>query len=125
MYEKVKELIKSHKSSDIWDDIASEFCGSYHSEEQLVSCDSDPDEFKDLIKFLKDKGITIKGEDGYGGEGYGDDYWGVFSITWNGQIEYVKLSGWYASYNGSEVNYWDWTLVEKRPVQTYEWKEVR
>lgn len=108
------ELIDSSKHADYWKETAYELCGSYHEIYE-----------HELIAELKEKGYTLKSEDGYGGEGQGDSYWGVFSVTHNGETTYFKLSGWYASFNGAEVDYRDLTVVEKVPVQKYEWKKVK
>lgn len=42
----------------------------------------------------------IKYVDDYGGEGQGDEYWVVFSITNNDKTRYFKKEGGYASYVG-------------------------
>jgi hypothetical protein len=119
MYEKVKLLIKSSENSDDWEDIAYDLCGSYNNERELSHSRFG------LIKELKAKGITLFSVEGYGGEDEGSDYWGIFKIEWNGKEEFVKLSGWYASYSGSEIDIWGWEPVKKVPVQRYEWVSVK
>lgn len=62
--------------------------------------------------------------DGYGGEGDGDQYWGIAKITNKATNEFlhVRLSGWYASYVGAECDdYSDWEPVKPNPVQKIEW----
>lgn len=118
MYEKVKELIRSSEYSDHWRDIAHELCGSY------VYVGEISEDFGELIKELKSKGITIHSVEGYGGEDRGSDYWGVFRIVWDKKEEFIKISGWYASYEGGEVDIWDWEPVKKVPVERYEWVSV-
>jgi hypothetical protein len=50
----------------------------------------------------------------YGGEGQGDDYWFVFSVTSpTGEQRTYKLAGWYASYDGGEYD----NLFEVFPKQ--------
>lgn len=57
--------------------------------------------------------------DGYGGEGEGDDFWGVAKISHiknESDFICVRVSGWYASYNGAECDDpEEWTPV--KPVQ--------
>lgn len=43
--------------------------------------------------------------DGHGGEGQGDEYWFVFSVTDEaGDVRLFRRNGWYASYSGSELD---------------------
>ena len=68
-----------------WRSEAPELCGSYHG--PLYS-DSK------IVEKLNELGYELKSVDGYGGEGKGDDYWGVFSITDSSdEISYFKISG--------------------------------
>lgn len=63
------------------------------------------------------KDYTFEIVDEYGGEGQGDNYWGVAKITKDNEEVFVRLSGWYQSYNGAECdNYNDWELVEPKQV---------
>lgn len=50
----------------------------------------------------------------YGGEGQGDEYWVVFSVTEGDVVRTFRKDGWYQSYNGGEF---DSELVEVKPVQ--------
>lgn len=46
-------------------------------------------------------GAVVKTVDSYGGEGQGDDFWVVVSVSKEGEVtRYVKNVGWYASYDG-------------------------
>lgn len=45
-------------------------------------------------------GLTAKVESEYGGEGDGDQYWVVVSLTDGLTTRYFKRHGWYASYDG-------------------------
>lgn len=47
---------------------------------------------------------TLTHIDDYGGEGKGDDYWVVFSITQEDITRFFKKSGWYQSYSGGELD---------------------
>lgn len=53
--------------------------------------------------------------DEYGGEGKGDEYWVVFSITSDDVTRYFKKSGSYQSYAGAE---WDGDLELVTPKET-------
>lgn len=53
---------------------------------------------------------TIRYIDSYGGEGQGDDYWVVFKCG----EQYFRVDGWYASYDGGEL---DGELYEVFPRQ--------
>jgi hypothetical protein len=58
---------------------------------------------------------TLRRVADFGGEGQGDDFWVVFSITdAEGGVRYFKKPGYYASYDGG---YLDGDLLEVRPVE--------
>jgi hypothetical protein len=50
------------------------------------------------------EGYTAKVEATYGGEGKGDEYWVVISITDGTVTRYFRKDGWYASYTGGELD---------------------
>ena len=52
--------------------------------------------------------------DQYGGEGQGDDWWSVKYFPEHDV--YIKVSGFYASYDGTSFNGWD-DCSEVRPIQ--------
>lgn len=56
---------------------------------------------------------TLTHIEDYGGEGKGDDYWVVFSLTKGDVTRYFKKSGWYQSYSGGEL---DGELEEVTPT---------
>jgi hypothetical protein len=64
--------------------------------------------------------FNIKFVDSYGGEGCGDDYWAVWSYDQDGQTFYIKLYGWYASYNGSEYEGWKFVTPREKTITVYE-----
>ena len=107
-------LINECEHKDEWKELASELCGSYHG---LQYWDKD----SGLLAELADMGYVIKSEDGYGGEGKGDSYWGVFSVKFASEVTFFKISGWYASYEGSHIDPYDLDEVEKVEVTKYEW----
>jgi hypothetical protein len=49
----------------------------------------------------------------YGGEGKGDEYWVVFSLSEGDVTRYFRKDGWYQSYSGGEL---DGELTEVTPV---------
>lgn len=83
--------------------------------------------YEDEMLVLSQNGYVIKKEDHYGGEGKGDEYWSVFSVTRSGETKYFKIHGWYASHHGPSINgdAYDFFEVEKIPVQTYKWSTKR
>jgi hypothetical protein len=62
---------------------------------------------------LQAKGIEPKLEVFFGGEGKGDNYYKIWSFTKAGETLYVKLDGYYASYNGA--TYDNMSFVEPHP----------
>lgn len=83
------------------------------------------DEDSPYNKELLNRGVSIKFEDSEGGyEGAGEHYHVVFSVTKDMVTTYFKVDGYYASYNGKEIDAWDFYVVEKVPVQSYEWRHV-
>jgi len=57
--------------------------------------------------------------DEYGGEGKGDDYWVVFKIG----EQYFRVDGWYASYDGGELDGEPYEVSPKeQTITTYEAK---
>jgi hypothetical protein len=106
------EIVQNCDSAHEWEDLAKDIFSGYVYEYSL-------------LKELKNKwGISIKIEDHHGGEGMGDKYWSVFSATHDGDVAYYRLSGWYASYEGASLDDTTPELVNKVPVQTYEWQSV-
>ncbi len=71
-------------------------------------------EYKDGVKFPNGwlgKNVHCEG----GGEGDGEEYWIVFSLTKDNVIKYFRVDGWYQSYNGGEL---EWSnMFEAKPVQ--------
>jgi hypothetical protein len=62
----------------------------------------------------------------HGGEGEGDDYWAVFSLTnASGETTYWKIPGWYQSYQGGTYEYDEVFQVEPEQVMVRQWKEVK
>jgi|SRR5688500_4330419 len=57
---------------------------------------------------------TLAYVESYGGEGKGDEYWVVFSITNQDVTRHFRMDGWYASYSGAEF---DGDLKEVSPKQ--------
>lgn len=49
-------------------------------------------------------GLTAKVEAEYGGEGKGDKYWMVVSLSDGETTRYFRKDGWYASYDGGSLD---------------------
>lgn len=63
----------------------------------------------------KHEGFTANRVAEYGGEGQGDDYWVVVSVSDGLTSRYFRMDGWYASYgNGGEL---DGEVSEVTPVE--------
>lgn len=84
-------------------------CGQFHNVTE------------NLVKYFRKMGYEIRSEDGYGGAGLGEEYWGVFSTTKDGQTQYWRFSGYYASYNGAEVEPSSLEEVKPKEVKVIEW----
>lgn len=78
---------------------------------------------EDTYNALQEAGIMTKLEDGYGGEGKGEDYWTVYEFSNGNESVYVQFDGWYASYNGSEVD--DWFFVEPKEVKVVQFHRCK
>ncbi len=57
---------------------------------------------------------TAKVEASYGGEGQGDEYWLVISVSDGETTRYFRRDGWYASYDGG---YLDGESYEVKPQE--------
>ena len=107
-----KELLENNSDlKDTYVDFVNDACGP-SSESEF--------EFKDGSK------IKFKCLKQFGGEGLGDSYWVVFSVTdeqLNETTNY-KIDGWYASHYGYDFsNYLDFHEVEPVEVTVIEWRE--
>ena len=65
----------------------------------------------------KAKGLNIEYEQAasHGGEGEGEDYWSVYKFTQGTESVYVKFSGSYQSYSGSDYD--EWFFVDPKVVE--------
>ena len=74
------------------------------------------------------EGHKFNFEEQRGGEGQGDDYWIVFSVTSlavAGEVFYYKVPGWYQSHNGAELE-WDNVFEVKSVEKTVTvWEDVK
>lgn len=126
LWEKLKSALRENDLEDEWSDIADDICGS--SSARVQEWD-DEAKRKTCLQKLIDKlelSMTIRCEDGYGGEGGGDDYWGVFSLEIPGTPkEYYRISGSYASFVGPEVDAWDVEHVEPFLKTVTDWRKKR
>lgn len=116
LLEKVREIVQELSLGSHWREFQQECCGSGSAKWAT--------EIEELEVPLKEAGIILSVEDGYGGEGKGDDYWGVFSISEGDRKEYYKISGYYASYSGSSVEYDDFTQVIPAEKTVIYWKKA-
>lgn len=59
-------------------------------------------------------GLTAQLVAEYGGEGQGEDFWVVISLADEATTRYFRMDGWYASYDGGEL---DGEPYEVRPQE--------
>lgn len=114
MKEKLVEFIKNYFTEKEWHTFYLElFEGFIYKSDRVYET-------------LLDNNYVVKIVDHHGGEGKGEDYWSVFSVTHFDEVYYFKIDGWYASHCGSEISggSYDFYEVKKIPVQTYEWRTV-
>lgn len=85
--------------------------------------DEDEEDYKYFIaldKKCKELDLEFNLVESVGGEGQGDHYHVVFSVTHSGQTKLFRLDGWYASFNGYEFhNMMDFYEVERQPKTIY------
>jgi len=77
---------------------------------------------EDTNEFLKKENeLNIKHEhmDSFGGEGEGEMYWVVYKFTKETEVVYVKFSGSYYSYSGSDYD--EFFFVEPKEVTRIEY----
>jgi len=67
---------------------------------------------KDLPRDVPGLG-SVNVVESHGGEGQGDRYYMVFSVTNESEVRYFKIDGYYASYAGGEF---DGPFTEVHPV---------
>ncbi len=68
---------------------------------------------------LSKTGWRLKFTDSYGGEGMGDEYWYVFTVSDGTVTRSVKVEGWYASYTGGEYDEWHETLPALKTITVW------
>lgn len=90
--------------------------------EQVLVNDENIDFYKDFVDeyFQEGSQTTIDGYlfkivEKFGGDGFGVDYWIVFSVEKEEEIKHYRIDGWYASYDGRELDPMDYRLV--KPVE--------
>lgn len=107
--EELIKIIKTYEDGDWW--------------RNFVDEEFDPWGEDDVEEYLKGVGIEFTLEDHYGGEGCGDEYWHVFSVTKDGVKTFFKIDGYYQSHYGHEFHdYFGFYKVSKVPVESYEWR---
>ena len=82
-------------------------------------CEGQEETYNKLIE----AGITARFADHYGGEGKGDEYWGVCKFSKGDEAVYVQFDGWYTSYNGPEFS--EWFFVEPKEVKVVQFQRCK
>jgi hypothetical protein len=93
----VTAILKDADSEIIDNFFESEMSDEYNS-------DYDNEEFTAFRDELAENKISFEHMDNHGGEGEGEDYWSVYKFTKGTAEVFVKFSGWYQSYIGSEFD---------------------
>lgn len=71
-------------------------------------------------EILQSHGINFERKEQFGGEGEGEDYYSVYSFFTNTDECYIKFSGWYQSYSGSDYSEFFVVKPVERMVTFYE-----
>ena len=82
----------------------------------------DGSETEVFVNTTKGLNIEYTHVDNYGGEGEGEDYWSVYKFTHGTDIVYVKFSGSYHSYSGSDYD--EWFFVVPKAVEVTQFFRV-
>lgn len=115
----VRELLKNDDHAEEWGETIRAWCGgSGQKRLREITSYHDGDIFYKLSKL----GYKLESVSGYGGEGKGDQYWGVFRISGNGENILFKVSGYYASFAGSTIDVFDWKVVTEKTKTVAYWE---
>ena len=63
--------------------------------------------------------IACEFVDHYGGEEQGRKYWSIYKFTRGEDTIYIKFSGWYASFVGSEYEEWAFVSPVEKTIIVY------
>lgn len=78
------------------------------------------DGVEEFNEILQSHGINFEQKEHFGGEGQGDDYYSVYRFFTNTDECYIKFSGWYQSYSGSDYSEFFVVKPVERMVTFYE-----
>lgn len=67
-----------------------------------------------------DQGISVNCVESHGGEDQGRDFYSVYKFSTQDETVYIKFQGWYASYNGSEFEEWNFVEPVEKMITVYE-----
>lgn len=126
----VNEIIKSFENGMCGVDTSDEAeerdedddCDGEDGSEDIITSLFYTDGYEFATNYFAERGLTLKNEASFGGEGQGEAYWSVYSITNGTDTVYVKFDGYYMSYDGS--TYERWFFVEPKQVMVTEYDEV-
>jgi len=79
-------------------------------------------EEESFVNTTKGLNIEYTHVDNHGGEGEGEDYWSVYQFTHGTETVYVKFSGSYQSYDGSDYD--EWFFVVPKTVEVVQFFQV-
>lgn len=110
--ETITEFIKDKKEVVSYD--------LFHGEFKMEKSSRDDEKRTAFRAKLVDLGLQMNLEARYGGEGEGDDYWSVYSVTNGEDTVYMRFQGWYASYHGSEFTEWFFVEPKEKTIVVFE-----
>jgi hypothetical protein len=109
-----------------FEDYAAEYLGNrYDDKYEIVGDTFDTASTWQAVKYEGSKSTrdewTAELVAEYGGEGQGDQYWVVISVSDGITTRYFRRDGWYSSYNGSELDGDTYEVVPKeKTIVIYE-----
>jgi hypothetical protein len=71
---------------------------------------------------LRAENIAVLLEAAHGGEGEGEEYWTVYSFTRGLEVVFIKLDGYYLSYDGCTYEQFYEVYAKEKSVTVYEHK---
>lgn len=106
------------------DTAGSDVLGSFFQSDtpEINKWTDDGSETEVFVNTAKGLNIDYEHVDNHGGEGEGEDYWSVYKFNHGTENVYVKFSGSYQSYDGSDYD--EWFFVVPKTVEVVQFFQV-
>jgi hypothetical protein len=123
LYGEYQKMLEPTKYSEGYKGTFEEYVSEEYGNDRYVDSDDEsaPYDTQGLWEHMKYEGksgsldgFTAKVEAQYGGEGEGNQYWVVISVSDGLTTRYFRRDGWYASYDGG---YLDTDTFEVKPAE--------